>query len=70
MRAIPTGNGDVFITTEENDTPVAILKSRELSDDMQELLSQGIIFPVCEAVLKMRKIRVNELEEIFRPITE
>ena len=63
MKALAAETGDVILINE--DTPIAIIKSRELSDDMREMLSHGIIYPVCEMILKMRKLHVEELETIF-----
>ena len=67
MRAIPSqSNGDVFIATDNTDDPIAILKARELSDDMRELLAHGYIIPVCKMVLEMRQIREREIEAIVK----
>lgn len=67
MKAIPSpSNGDVFIATDNINEPIAILKSRELSDDMRELLAQGYIIPVCKMVLDMRQIRERELEAVIK----
>lgn len=67
MKTFTADNGDVFLIAEDNDTPIAVLKSRELSDDMRELLAQGYIIPVCKMILNVRRIREAELEEIVKP---